>query len=164
MNYAQAIQWKYPNADSLLDFKVESANGVQYLVEWKLLEPKPNDEEIYQWWVEFVRESKLAELSIACQSSIYAGFTATNGHSYQFEEKDQGNIGQQLTLLLLDPLIASIQWKTKDAGIVVHTRDEFIALANDANNHKRSNMGKYWTLEAQVNSASTEEEINIFAW
>lgn len=156
----------YPNAIPVVDFLIrDDSNGNgEYIDMWELPYPQPTDEELLNGWIKHLKKAKLAELNEACQSAIYGGFTGGNGHQYQFEEKDQGNIGQQLTLLLLDDTISSIQWKTKDAGIVVHTRNEFIALANDANNHKRGNMGKYWTLEAQVNASTTESEINSIVW
>jgi hypothetical protein len=164
VNIALAIMYIYPFADSLRHFRVEEANGVQTIAEWFLADPQPSQEELESAWRECLRGRKLKELNIACQSTILGGFTGTNGHQYQFESKDQDNFSQQLTLLLLDPTIATVDWKTMDAGIITHTRDEFISLANDANNHKRSNMGKYWTFEAQLELASTEEEINSLVW
>lgn len=164
MNFAQAIRWKYPNANPLSDFRVEIVNGVSYLVDWNLPDPKPNDEEIYAWWVEFVRESKLRELADACQADILAGLHASNGHTYQFDFKDQDNISQQLTLMLLDPTISVIPWKTMDSGIVNHTRAEFITVARDAEAHKRNNMGRYWQLEARVKSAMTDTDILPIKW
>jgi hypothetical protein len=163
MNISQAVRWKYPDAIILSDFIVEEVNGVQTITRWYLQTEVPTNEELESWWLEYVRSEKLKELNDKCESTICDGFISNN-HEYQFDYKDQDNIGQQLTLLLLDPTINSIQWKTKDAGIVVHTRDEFIAIANDANNHKRLNMGKYWTFEAQLKTLTTESEINSIVW
>jgi hypothetical protein len=166
MNKSLVIMTIYPDAIPMVNYVVrdDSDGNGAYIDIWELPYPTPTDEELEVGWIKHLKKAKLEELNEACEQTIIDGFTATNGHTYQFDYKDQDNIGQQLTLLLLDPMIDSIQWKTKNAGIVVHTRAEFIALANDANNHKRSNMGKYWTLEAQIKTLTTESEINSIVW
>jgi hypothetical protein len=161
-----AIRHIYPNADSLRDFKVQDMGDGrgQFIIEWNMIEPQPTLEELQTAWVDYLKGKKLSELSEACQSSILVGFTGTNGHQYQFDWKDQDNLTQQMLFLVGDPTINTVDWKTMDAGIISHTRAEFLQVCADANNHKRSNMGKYWTLEAQLNALTTEEEINSLSW
>jgi hypothetical protein len=161
-----AIKKLYPNADSLRDFRVQDMGDGrgQFIIEWNMTEPQPTHEELQTAWINYLKDSKLAELSVACQSTILAGFTASNGHKYQFDFKDQDNLTQQMLLLVSDPTITTVDWKTMDAGIVSHTKEEFLQVCGDANNHKRLNMGKYWTLENQLASATTEEEIGNIIW
>ncbi|USK72728.1 DUF4376 domain-containing protein [Peribacillus asahii] len=101
---------------------------------------------------------------MTCEEEILKPFTATNGHVYAFEMKDQINFNQQLSLITLDESITEIIWKTEDSGVLVHTRDEFIQVVANAETHKRSNITKYWTLKAQVQSATTIEGIEAITW
>jgi hypothetical protein len=166
MNMALAIQHIYPNADSVTDFKVQDNNDGkgQFIAEWNLSEPQPDGNQLKTAWLEILKANKLAELNNACQSTILDGFVATNGHTYQFDFKDQDNITQQMLFLVNDPTISSVQWKTVNAGVIVHTREEFLQMCKDADAHKRYNFGKYWTLEAQLKSAVTEVEIKSINW
>jgi hypothetical protein len=166
MNIALAIQHIYPHADSLIDFKVQDdGDGKgQYIAEWNMAEPKPDGNQLKTAWIDYLKQSKKQELSIACQNEILKGFTSANGHSYQFDFKDQDNLTQQMLFLVQDPTIEEISWKTLNEGVVVHTREEFLQVCKDADIHKRSNFGKYWSLEVQLNSATTEEEIVRIIW
>jgi XkdW protein/Domain of unknown function (DUF4376) len=164
MNIALAIRHMYPNADSLRDFKVQDDGKGQYIAEWSIKEAQPTKEELQVAWIDYLKSEKLEELNVACQSTILGGFTASNGHVYQFDFKDQDNIAQQMLFIVNDLTIATIDWKTIDAGIVTHTRDEFLQMCKDADNHKRSNFAKYWTLEAQLNTLTTEDEIKNINW
>lgn len=164
VNISQAVRWQYPDANPLVDFKVDVVNGEQKIVRWGLADPQPTDNDLFNWWIEFLKKDKLEKLSDTCESTICNGFVGTNGHQYQFDYKDQDNLTQQMLFLVNDPTIVSIDWKTKDVGILTHTRDEFLQVCKDADSHKRSNFGKYWTLEAQVKSATTEDEINSIVW
>ena len=164
MNISQAILWKYPQANPLYDFRVDVVDGTETLVTWSSPDPRPTDTDLQSWWLECRRQQKLTELNGFCQSTIYSGFVGTNGHSYQFEDKDQGNLTQQMVFLVNDPTITTVDWKTTDVGILTHTRDEFFQVCQDANNFKRTNFGKYWQLEANVKAATTEDEINSINW
>ena len=160
----KAILTIYPNAIPLVNFNVQDDGQGQFIRDWSYSEPQPTEEELQTAWIGYVRGKKLEELNNACQSSILNGFTGTNGHQYQFDWKDQDNLTQQMVFLVNDPTIATVDWKTKDVGIVSHTRAEFLQVCADANNHKRVNMGKYWTLEAELNTVTTEAEINVIVW
>jgi hypothetical protein len=165
MNIALAIRHMYPDVDSLRDFKVQDDGKGQYIAEWGIEGAnQPTQEELQIAWIDFLKSEKLNELNIACQSTILSGFVGSNGHTYQFDFKDQDNITQQMLFLVNDPTIATIDWKTIDAGIITHTRDEFLQMCKDADAHKRSNFAKYWTLEGQLDILTTEEEIKNINW
>lgn len=166
MDLCATILHLYPNAKPFNDFilRDDSDGRGAYINGWNLSTPQPTEEELQTAWIEVLKGQKIAELKNACDGSIAQGFTATNGHTYQYTTVDQANINKQLTLLLLNTAIASVDWNTVDVGIVTHTRDEFIALATDASNHERNNIGKLWQLEANVNSAVDENSINSIVW
>jgi hypothetical protein len=166
MNLASAITYLHPNAIPTHDFVVrdDSDGRGQYIDEWNLSDPQPTQDQLQTAWIGYLKKDKIVELTEACDKAIAQGFTATNGHTYQYQTNDQANINKQLTLLLLNDTITDVLWKTVDAGAINHTRDEFIALATDASNHERNNIGKLWQLEAQVNSAIDEDSINLVVW
>jgi hypothetical protein len=165
MNMALAIKWKYPQASSQHDYKIANNGDGQFVSEWNLQEPQPTETELQEWWLEHVRSVKINELKLECEQGILTGFTSSvTGYTYQFDYKDQDNITQQMLFLVNDPTITTVDWKTIDSGIVTHTREQFLAVCSGANDHKRMNMGKYWTKESQVNSATTEVGINAVVW
>lgn len=169
MNIAQAIMKMYPDANPLENFVVrDNSDGMGAYIDqnqWKLPYAIPSTEELQSYWIESLKDEKINEINANCENTILAGFTSSStGYSYDFTNYDQMNITQQMLLLVSDPTIASIQWKTQDAGIVSLTRDQFLQIANEANDHKRVNIGKYWTLKSQVQSATMEDEINAIVW
>lgn len=164
MNIAQTIMYLYPNAIPMQDFSVYDDGNGQYIKEWNLIQTQPTEAELEINWLNVVKQQKIDELNKLCEQTILAGFIAISGHKYGFSQYDQMNITQQMALLLVDTTITTINWKTEDAGVISHTRDEFVVLCNDANNHKRNNITKYWTLKAQVNAATTEADIGAISW
>lgn len=166
MEMASAIQYLYPKATNLVDFIImDNSDGQgQHIAVWNLPDPKPTEQQLQDAWLGYNKQTKLAQLSNACQNAIYGGFKGTDGHTYQFASQDQLNITQQMLLLVSDSTITTVQWKTEDAGIIPLTRAQFLAMCNDANNFKRQNMGKYWQLAAQVNACTTVDEINNIGW
>lgn len=165
INYADVIMYMYPNAVPLVDFVVRNdADGRgQYIDDWNLADPKPTDEDIQANYLGCIKKQRKNEINDKCTNYILSGFTATNGHFYWFNEKDQANFTEQMCLLLNDSTITSIQWKTGD-GIITHTRDEFMQVISDGNTFKRNAMTKYWTLCAEIDASKTEEEVNSYQW
>lgn len=165
MNIVNAILYKYPNANSQRDFRVEDRGEGQFLADWHLSETEPTQAELEEWWKEYKRNEKLLELKRNVNEAILGNFISpTTGHEYEFSEYDQANFTQQMLLLVADPTITTVDWKTVDAGIISHTRDQFFAIVNDANAHKRGNLSKFWNLEAQLKLATTIPEIEAIVW
>lgn len=165
MEKTLAIQYMYPNAVIFVDFSVvNDGSGNETIDMWNLSNPQPTDTDLQTAWIGYCKQNKISELNDSCQNTIYSGFTGTNGHKYQFGEKDQGNLTQQMLFIVNDTTITSVQWKTEDVGILSHTRADFLQVCLDADNFKRSNFGKYWNLESQVNAATTEDAINAITW
>jgi hypothetical protein len=110
--------------------------------------------------IEPMRQAKVSELNSQCTKAIETGFTF-NGHFFQFNEKDQANFNQQLSLLLLDETVTEVQWKTENNGVQLLTRQQFIDTCKAGEVHKRNNIGHYWQLKQYVltNDFETTEEL-----
>lgn len=109
------------------------------------------------------RNLKIEELKKACSEAVYAGFASTIGHEFGFNEHDQANFTQQM-LLILNGNTAPIHWKTKNAGVVTLTLEEFNTVIEDSKNHKITQQQKFWQLEAQAKAAISEAELNLISW
>lgn len=116
--------------------------------------------------VEELRFAKKEVLKNECTQAIYDGFIATNGNSYGFNEHDQANYTQQMILLMQDTdnLITSIPWKTKNNGVVEHSKSDFNQIIQDAKNHKLAMQQKYWNLEESLLATETIDGINTINW
>jgi hypothetical protein len=110
--------------------------------------------------IDFTKQLKIAELSKECNSAILNGFTH-NGDEFGFTMEDQANLTQQMTLLLLDTTIASVDWKTNNNGIKTFTREEFIAICRASESHKRGNIGRFWTLKQTVLNTSYTSVVDL---
>jgi hypothetical protein len=107
------------------------------------------------------RQMKVIELNDECTKAIHSGFEH-NGNTFQFNEKDQSNFNQQLSLLLLDATINEVQWKTENNGVQLFTREQFIETCKAGELHKRNSIGQYWTLKEIVltHDFKSVEEVN----
>jgi len=111
------------------------------------------------------KSDKINELSVACSNAIELGFysdlSPTVKHFFSFaKDPDQLNFGQKASMLALNPNCNEIVWKTEDAGILTFTRDEFMKILQDGENHKMGNISKQWTLKAQVLASETKDQID----
>jgi hypothetical protein len=175
MNIAQSIQWKYPQASPVDDFHVvDNLDGQgAKLVYWNVKDeqgnvlPEPTEDELSVWWIFALQETKINEMNDVCNKSILEGFNSSClgvEHQYQFGYDDQINLSGQLNLFNADETTTECNWKTIDAGVLVHTKAQFIQLFKDGLAFKAGQIGKYWTLKAQILSAKTEDEINAIVW
>lgn len=115
--------------------------------------------------IEKMKEDKRNEINQKCRNSIFSGFkSVTTGHKYGYKEHDQINFNEQKTDMISDQTITSVEWKTEDAGVVVHSRDDFLKVCDEAKIHRKSNMEKYWTIESLIESATTIEELDSIYW
>lgn len=107
------------------------------------------------------REGKVNQINLECQAKIRKGFYF--GEDFLgFSDTDQANFNQQLSLLLLDPSIDSVIWKTENNGIKKYSREEFIQACKTGEVHKRYSIAHYWRLKEYIltHSFSTLEEFN----
>jgi len=61
--------------------------------------------------------------------------------------------------LLLRPDITTVQWKTENHGVKNFTRNEFFAICQAGEVHKRQNIAKYWALKDYVQTITSLEEL-----
>jgi len=109
------------------------------------------------------KEQKIEDLNRQCKEEIEKGFEY-NGNYYEFEPHDQDNFTQALALLSFDTETQSLTWKTLNNGIVTLSREEFFGVCKKAEQVKRGNIAKYWMLKAEVESATSIEEIDSITW
>lgn len=117
--------------------------------------------------LEQVKEQKILELNTACNQEILNGFPSScTGieHQYKFDMEYQGNFAQQGVMLSLDATLETVPWPTSDAGMIVHTREQFIQLCKDAQAWKATNLYRYFGLKAQVEACETIEAVEAFVW
>lgn len=115
--------------------------------------------------IEKVRAAKINQLKEACTQAIYKGFVSESlGKSFGFNDKDQANFGQKYLLVVSgDNQGANIKWKSL-SGVVDMTEAQFRVLIQESADHKMSNQVRYWQLEAQVLSATTNAGIDLINW
>ncbi|NOV01336.1 DUF4376 domain-containing protein [Paenibacillus planticolens] len=111
-------------------------------------------------------ELKLSELNAACNAEILAGFTSNalgTDHTYDFDYDAQINLGGMLNAITAGLVSGTVIWKA--SGIPQgHTIDQFKTVFADGLAHKNTNIGKYWTLKAAAEAASSDEEIRDITW
>jgi|GEM_PF-3572671 len=115
----------------------------------------------------FERQSKIQELNTACNQEILNGFNSSvlgESHDYSFDEEWQANFNRQMNALLLDPTIESVNWVTKDSGIILHTRQQFIDLYKESNFFINEKIGRYHTLETEINNSESINDIISIQW
>jgi hypothetical protein len=130
------------------------------------------------------KSSRLDELKIDCSNAIYAGFTSSvtdaGGVALEFgyNDRDQLNFNGRLNKInlwknqLLNGAITQadydakfpLQWKSTNKGVVSLTEAEFVQLMDDAEAHQLTQQKKYWTLEAQVNAATSQADVDKVVW
>ena len=93
--------------------------------------------------LDYHKRLKIEILSEACEETIINGFTASNGHRYRTNRDDQINMIGQKDMLMVDPSITTVEWKTEDAGYIIHTRDEWLEVYKEAFNYKKTQLLKY---------------------
>lgn len=170
MEKAVAIQYIYPNAVQFVDFTVQNDGDSrgEYIAMWNLPDPMPTDDDLNNAYFGYQKDSKVEELKVQCQATIYAGFSAnTTGHFYTMDDQDQANMTQKMLLIVHDTgnTITSFNVKTKDAGVVMHTRGDFLNVCLEAGNFKESNMERCWGLVNQVMySANVASDLDNINW
>ena len=123
-----------------------------------------NEQTLPLYMKEFYKGLVIKEMEEECNQKILEGFLSTNGYEFDFAYNDQQNLNQQMTLLLLDSTIDQIPWKTKNETILNLTREEFVALVRESEEHKRKFITLYWQRKQEINQLETVEEIKRFTF
>jgi len=113
------------------------------------------------------QNQKVEYIKKQCNLDILYGFESSctgEVHQYKYNLEYQANFNEQANILTLDSTITEIPWNTKDAGVINHSRDEFIILLKDANNFKTSKMNDYHSMKSTISNAKTTKEIIDLKW
>lgn len=114
--------------------------------------------------IEAAKEEKRTQLRQARDAAIAAGFISeTTGMTYLYAHNDQSKMRGQAALLALLPSIKHVDWLTL-TGPYRHTREEFIAVCEEADAHERSEHKEEAMLLARLDEASTMEAVNEIDW
>lgn len=135
------------------------------IAEWKSPLPQPTEAELAGAFLAAHKRVRTANLDAECEKAIMAGFTsASTGHTFGFNTYDQANLTAMHTVLVGDPSIPGVEWKTLNAGIVPLTRDQFMGLAKEALAHKQGQINKFWALKTQIEAATLVDEVIAVNW
>lgn len=120
--------------------------------------------------VDDFKKIKKVQLNDKCRNAIEAGFSLF-GHSFLYRESpDQNNmntaaIGIMAGAMGITDPITEIEWETEDAGKVVFTATEFLQIFGYAEKiHKNPLLDKVFALKAEVEAATTMEEVAAVVW
>ncbi|MFE4029135.1 hypothetical protein ACFX4N_23560 [Priestia sp. YIM B13551] len=119
-----------------------------------------SDEDI----LEYCKILKNDFFKTTCEEKILEGFTASNGHFYRTNRDDQINFIGQKDLLVANESLTTVPWKTEDVGYIVHTRDEWLQIYNEAFSHKQAQLFKYDNLKKQVMAATDHVALSTIKW
>ena len=169
MELATTIMYMYPNAEPFVDFIVQNDNNGlgDYISMWNLPDPQPTADQLNASYFQYLQASKITDLKTKCQATIYGGFSANStGHFYTMDQQDQDNMTQKMLLIVHDTgnTITTFNVKTRDAGVVMHTRDDFLNVCLEAGNFKETNMNRCWNLINNVYSANTAGDLSLIKW
>ena len=117
--------------------------------------------------LEELKTARINYLKDQCSNSIYEGFvSASTGYEFGFNQHDQSNMSQQMLVIVADTnnAITTVQWKTKNHGVVDLTKGQFLGIIEEAKNHKINQQMKYWMKEELVLVAATIDEIKEINW
>jgi hypothetical protein len=113
------------------------------------------------------KKQKLAQLAYFRDQEIYTSFQSSalgTTKTYSYSREAYENFRGKAIMLNLNPNISSVIWATIEDGFIEHTRDQFITVINDGAAHEETLKMKYYNLEAQVNAATTVDEVNAIVW
>ena len=111
------------------------------------------------------KSMKIAELDAACERTVLAGFVSkVTGHHYRLNRDDQINFLATKDDLNDDPYLTMVDWKTEDAGLVSHSRADFLLVVDEGKKHKKATIARYWELKRLVLAAATRADVQAVNW
>ncbi|KZE80301.1 hypothetical protein AV654_12365 [Paenibacillus elgii] len=113
------------------------------------------------------KASKLAELKRLCTEAIEGTFTSSalgEEHVYSFDTEAQLNFQSTKELMNMHSNFTQTSWKTRDAGVLMHTKEQFTRLWLDGQMHKTNLIEKFRRLETEVEQAISVDAVNSIRW
>lgn len=114
-----------------------------------------------------LKQKRIKELDGICNQAVLAGFKSWclgTEYTYDFDYEAQINFSGTLNAIAANMVTGSVIWKTREAGPLPHTANQFKKLFMDGMIFKQQTIGKYWQLKQAVAAAKTQEEINSIQW
>ena len=168
MNIATAIQFLFPTAINGIDYEVRNDGDGQFIALWNIESPEPTNDELSVAWVEYMKKKKIDELSMACKHAIDSPFVSSalgSEHLYSYDAEAKENLKNAEAAVKYMPDDATVDWRIHDTRETTpHNKEQIIQLFLDSVQHVQTNVAKYRQLEAQVLTATTEEEVNAIKW
>lgn len=112
--------------------------------------------------LEQLKELKNAEIFKKMYESIYQGFESDASgelHNYSWDTNAQLNFIKQKTDFDINPELTQCMFGTKE-GAILHTKEQFENLLNDAGLHEKVKWTKAFNLNNAVKLATTTGELS----
>jgi hypothetical protein len=161
--------WQAPEGAAAIALSGDSVVGIGYAYDGEKFDAPPGAPETLAQ----AQASQIAEISTACQSAIYAGFTSgALGAAYNYPAKatDQQNLASSVLASLMPgnpPDWATPFWCSDASGswaFRAHTAAEIQKVGQDAKAAVLAAMTKNQILSAEVAAASTVDAVNAIVW
>lgn len=115
--------------------------------------------------IEELKKAKVEALKYQCTETTSSGFySKSTGYEIGFSDADQRNMSNQLILFLADPSKTGCDWKMKSGDVHYLTKEQFVTLSVEGEEHTRSNIGKLWKLSTLVEGASSKAAVHNVKW
>ena len=114
-----------------------------------------------------MQESKIEEINTACNLEILSGFSSSatgEEHLYKFDYEYQGNFDKKLGILSMVPTIQTVDWPTKDSGVLTHTREQFLQVCLEGQSWIESNLFRYFRMKAEIEGMQSIDEVTSVKW
>lgn len=132
--------------------------------EEEVIQPEEIDIELNRDSLEFIRTTKINEMSYACRTTIEAGFDLElRGETHHFSLSTQ----DQLNLMSLNTLINTtdeIPYHADGEEVVFYTSEEISKIINAANSLKIYHTTYYNALKNYIKALETIEEISAITY
>lgn len=111
--------------------------------------------------VNFKIEIILNKFTKDCDEAIYEGFHSTTMDAqYAYGEKDQAKFTRRAVSLVLNSSITTVEWHTLDKGVLSHTRDQFIAVLNECDQHEMYYVNALWQIRQNYATYTTLDQVD----
>lgn len=171
MQLCWAIEKMVPNANSSNYTVTISGDGSWSITRWDLTDTKPTIDDVTNYWntnmMDYLRDQKKSELDTRCDESIMGGFPSSAlgvAHTYPSDFTAMVYFNATLNRFMNDPTFTTANQKTVDAGYLSHTKEQFIKVFNDGHAFGEAQIAHLNTLKAQVDTATTEADIDAITW
>lgn len=118
-----------------------------------------------------IKEDKRIMIENSYESEILLGYrspilisSSGRAHTYSIDKEDHVNLLAKYTKLLNETTIQYQPWKTKDYGIVLHTREEFLNVVNGIMEHVENLLFKSILKKMEIEDATTFEQLESVMW